>query len=344
MQTKAEKAAPAASGPPPGAAPAPPAEGSGTPQRPAVLNIRTVEANGLHWIDIQRPGRAELDWLRRTYHFHPLHLEDVMSKIQRPKLDERDDYIFVVLHWPVYNKITRLTTSSEVDIFVGKDYLITSHAGHLRPLLRLFQQCLDDPELRARAVGRSPGYLFYRIIDRLVDYCFAPLNKIDTNIEQVEDLIFGDNVRRTVYEISLIRRDIIAFRRIVKPQIAVMASLERRANALAPLLGMGMDEYFSDLNDHLSKIWDTLEDHRDVIEGLSDTNDSLTNTRINSTVRLLTMITAVMLPLLLVAALYSLNANALLLSKDLTGFALTLAVMAVIAVGMLAYFKWRRWI
>src|SRR5436190_118862 len=96
---------------------------------------------------------------------------------QPPKLDERDDYIFLVLHWPIYNKITRLTTANEVDIFLGKDYVITSHSGHLRPLLRLFQQCLDDEEVRDRVLRRSSGYLFYRIMDKLVDYCFAPLNK-----------------------------------------------------------------------------------------------------------------------------------------------------------------------
>src|SRR5690348_4994869 len=131
-----------------------PAPTGGAAPRPAVLNIRTIQEQGLTWIDIQRPGRAEIDWLRSHYHFHPLHLEDVVSKIQRPKLDERDDYLFLVLQWPVYNKITRLTTASEVDIFIGKDFLITIHAWHLRPLLRYFQQCLDDEEVRNRAMRR----------------------------------------------------------------------------------------------------------------------------------------------------------------------------------------------
>src|SRR4051794_27324348 len=111
-----------------------PAATPGAAARPAVLNIRTVQERGLTWVDIQRPGRPEIDWLRSHYHFHPLHLEDVISKIQRPKLDEREDYLFMVLHWPIYNKITRLTTSSEVDIFVGASFLITIHSGHLRPL------------------------------------------------------------------------------------------------------------------------------------------------------------------------------------------------------------------
>jgi magnesium transporter len=191
---------------------------------------------------------------------------------------------------------------------------------------------------------RSSGYLFYRIMDKLVDYCFAPLNKIDSNIEQVEDLIFGDNVRQTVYEISLIRRDIISFRRIVKPQIAVMSSLERKASSLAPLLGGGLDEYFSDLNDQMAKMWDTLEDHKDVIEGLSDTNDSLTNTRINDVIKLLTILSVVLLPLTLVSSIYGMNFEHLPMSDDPYGFWITMAAMVAIAAGMLIYFKLRHWI
>jgi magnesium transporter len=312
--------------------------------RQAVLNIRTVQANGLTWVDIQRPGRAEIEWLRKHYGFHPLHLEDVISKIQRPKLDERDDYIFLVLHWPVYNKITRLTTASEVDIFIGKDYLITIHAGHLRPLLRYFQQCVDDEEIRNRAMRRSSGYLLYRILDKLIDYCFAPLNKIDQNIETIEDMIFADNVRQTVYEISLIRRDIIAFRRVIKPQIGVVASLERRESALAPLLGEDLGEYFSDLSDHMAKIWDTLEDDKDVIEGLSDTNNSLTNTRINDVIKVLTILSVVLLPLTLLSSIYGMNFDNLPLSTHPAVFWIALVAMGIIAAAMLAYFKFRRWI
>ena len=135
----------------------------------------------------------------------------------------------------------------------------------------------------------------------------ASLNKIDQNIEQVEDMIFSENARQTVQEISLIRRDIIAFRRVIKPQIAVIASLDRRAVALRHLLGEDLSEYFSDLNDHLAKIWDTLEDYKDVIEGLSDTYNSLTNTRINDVIKVLTILSVILLPLTLVSGIYGMN-------------------------------------
>jgi magnesium transporter len=309
------------------------------------LNIRSVQFGGVTWLDVQRPGQAEIEWLQTQYpNFHPLHFDDIVSRIQRPKLDERTDYLFMVLHFPVFNKITRLTTASEVDIFAGPHYVITVHSGHLRPLLRLFDQALTDLDIRSAVMGRGSGYILYTIIDKLVDYCFPILNKIDQHIEEVEDLIFSENMRQTVQEISLIRRDIIAFRRVIKPQISVISSLDRRSVALTPLLGEDLSEYFGDLNDHLAKIWDTLEDYKDVIEGLSDTYNSLTNTRTNDVIKVLTILSVVLLPLTLVSGIYGMNFDVLPLRAHPYGFWVTLGIMATIVVLMLAYFKFRRWI
>jgi magnesium transporter len=316
-----------------------------TQGRRETLNIRQVQHSPVTWYDVQRPGQAEIAWLQAHYpNFHPLHFDDIVSRIQRPKLDERSDYLFMVLHFPVFNKITRLTTASEVDIFAGPGYVITVHSGHLRPLMRLFDQVRDDADTRATLLGRGSGFLLYTLVDKLVDYCFPILNKIDQNVEQVEDMIFSENMRQTVYEISLLRRDIIAFRRIIKPQISVIAGLERRSVVLTPLFGEDLSEYFSDLNDHLAKIWDTLEDYKDVIEGLSDTNNSLTSTRINDVIKVLTILSVVLLPLTLLSGIYGMNFDVLPLRENPYGFWITLGAMVVVVVLMLAYFKLRKWI
>jgi magnesium transporter len=157
-------------------------------------------------------------------------------------------------------------------------------------------------------------------------------------------VIFSENARQTVQEISLIRRDIIAFRRVIKPQISVIASLDRRAQALLPLLGEDLSEYFGDLNDHLAKIWDTLEDYKDVIEGLSDTYNSLTSTRINDVIKVLTILSVILLPLTLVSGIYGMNFAVLPGAEHPYGFWITLGIMGVIVLAMLAYFKFRRWI
>ncbi|MDQ3929791.1 MAG: magnesium transporter CorA family protein, partial [Chloroflexota bacterium] len=218
---------------PRGAAPA-----TGTPH---ALNVRQLAQGPLTWVDIVHPTESEIEWLRRRYNFHPLHLDDTLSKIQRPKIDDAEDYTFIVMHFPVYSRLVRVTTPSEVDIFLGSNYVITVHAGNLKPLSRFFEQCQADPALREKVMGRSVGYLLYQVVDKLVDYCFPILNKIDLNIEKVEDEIFEERVRHTVQEISIIRRDIIAFRRIIKPLLPVIVSLERKHR---PILNEDMEEYF----------------------------------------------------------------------------------------------------
>ena len=312
------------------------------PASPRPLDVRTITYNGITWVDIDRPGQAEIEWLRATYGFHPLHLEDTVSKTQRPKIDDTDDYTFIVTHFPVYSKLVRQTTASEVDIFVGASFLITAHQGNLKPLVRLFKQCAEEHEQRARFMGRSTGYLLYTIFDRLVDYCFPILSKIDENIEQIEDEIFKENVRRTVQEISIVRRDIISFRRIVKPLIPVVNSLERKHR---PFLHEDMEEYFGDVSDGLSRIWDTLEEFKEVIEGLSDTISTLTNNRINDIIRVLTLISVILLPLTLISGIFGMNVP---LPEPLGdshwSFELILGSMVVVMIAMLAFFRWRKWI
>ncbi|HST04153.1 MAG TPA: magnesium/cobalt transporter CorA [Chloroflexia bacterium] len=304
------------------------------------LNIQTISHNDITWVNLVHPGEAEIEWLQKTYGFHPLHLDDTLSKIQRPKIDDEDNYTFIVMHFPVYSKLVGVTISSEVDIFVGANFIITAHAGNLKPLTRLFKQCVEDPDLRAKAMGRSTGYLLYIIVDRLVDYCFPILNKIDLNIEHVEDDIFEEQARQTIQQISVIRRDVIAFRRIIKPLMPVMASLERKNR---PFLNEDMEDYFGDIADHLGKIWDTLEDYKEVIESLSDTMSALTNNRINEIIKVLTIISVILLPLTLISGIYGMNIN-LPVANNPLAFEIVLGSMIIVVAAMLAFFRWRKWI
>lgn len=304
------------------------------------LNLQTVRHGKITWVNIERPTKDEIEWLRQNYPFHPLHLDDCLSKIQRPKIDEHEEYLFIVLHFPVFNKMARVTVASEVDIFVGPDYFVTVHAGDIKPLRRMFQESLGSPTVRQELMGKSTGYLLYRVVDRLVDYCFPILNKIDANIEAVEDTIFEEDVRQTVRDISMIRRDIINFRRIIKPQIPVIASLEHKE---MPFLQEDLEAYFGDISDHVAKIWDILEDYKEVVEGLADTNDSLTSYRLNEVMKILTTISVIILPMTLVSGIYGMNIQLPFMEHPMA-FLMVVGFMVVMAVGMLFYFRKKGWV
>lgn len=308
---------------------------------PKELRVETVEHNKLRWINIERPTNDEIGWLHQNFEFNPLHLEDVTSRVQRPKIDDYEDYIFIVLHFPVHNKSERATTSSEIDIFLGPDFIITIHDGKLRMLNRLFEQCKNNSGKKHGVLGRTPSFALYRIIDVLVDYCFPIINKLGEKLEDIDDKIFNlASNSDTLYDISVLRRDIISFRRIIKPQISILASLEHRKRTADH---EEMEAYFSDITDHIGKIWDSLEEYKEIIEGLSATYDSLTSHRLNQIIKTLTLISVMLLPLTLISGLYGMNVP-LPLSQEPWAFVLIMIFLVLTASSMLLFFRYRKWI
>ena len=312
-----------------------------TKKEEAQLNLQTITYGGLTWVDIAPPTERETAYLAENYHFHPLDLDDCLSRIQRPKIDEYPDYLFLVFHFPVFHKEARVTNSSQLSIFIGKDYLITLHKGQLRPLVALFRDCQIDEEARQEHFSQGPGYLLYRIIDRLVDYCLPILNKIGDNIEQVEDNIFSSRLMpRAIEEISMLRRDVISFRRIIWPMRAVIGGLERKVRSFTP---MDLSVYFGDMIDHVDKIWDGLDEYKEIIEGLNDTHDSLATNRTNEVMRMLAIIATILLPLTVVASLYGMNVP-LPFQDSHYSFVFVFVIWAAIVSGILYFFRRHRWI
>jgi len=307
-------------------------------------NIRSIKQGKLTWFYIEKPTSNEVAFLAQRFHFHHLDLDDILSRIQRPKIDEYEDYLFMVLHFPVFDKQNRITRPSEMDIFIGENYVVTVHcSGDLKPLAKFFQECETDKESRERYLGRSSGFLLYHILDRMVSSCFPILDKLTQNIDDVEDIILTKPVPETVQEISLIRRDLISFRRVVHPQIAVIETLEREEY---PFFKEDQEVYFGDIADHIRKIWDGLEDCKEVVDGLADTSNWLTSHRIQEIMRILTIIMGVLAPPTLIASIYGMNiplpggVN----SGSLLPLGILLALMAMIAGGIFFYMRHRRYL
>jgi len=305
------------------------------------LNLESLTWGELTWVNIERPTERETEYLAQHYPFHPLDLDDCLSRIQRPKIDEYKEYLFLVLHFPVFNIEARVTTPSQVSVFISENYLITLHKGELKPLVKLFKECQIDEESRQENFSQGSGYLLYRVVDRLVDYCLPILNKIGDNIERTEDNIFSSSgMPRAIEDISLLRRDVISFRRIIWPMRAVIGSLEPKIRRFTK---MDMAVYFGDMTDHVDKIWDGLDEYKEVIEGLNATHDSLATNRTNEVMRMLTIIATILLPLTVVASVYGMNIP---LPFQNSGYSLVfvLLIWIVIVSGMLYFFRRHHWI
>ncbi len=305
------------------------------------LNIELLTWNNLTWVNIEQPTERETEYLAQHYPFHPLDLDDCLSRIQRPKVDEYPDYLFLVFHFPVFNKEARVTTPSQLSVFIGKDYLITLHKGELKPLVKLFRECQIDEETLHENFSQGSGYLLYHITDRLVDYCLPILNKIGDNIERVEDAIFSQRMPRAIREISILRRDVISFRRIIWPMRAVIGSLKPRVHRFTDT---DMAVYFDDMVDHVDKIWDGLDEYKEIIEGLNDTHDSLATNRTNEVMRMLTIIATVLLPITVVASIFGMNIPLGPFGDSKLSFLYVFLICLAIIGGMLYFFRRQRWI
>ncbi len=304
------------------------------------LNLESLTFGDLTWVNIEHPTEREIEYLAQNYPFHPLDLDDCLSRIQRPKIDEYKDYLFLVFHFPVFNQEKHVTAPSQVSVFIGEKYLITLHKGELKPLVKLFRECQIDDESRQENFSQGSGYLLYRIIDRLVDYCLPILNKIGNNIEDVEDDIFADEMPRAIRQISMLRRDIISFRRIIWPMRAVIGSLETKVRRFTKI---DLVVYFGDMVDHVDKIWDGLDEHKEIIEGLNDTHDSLATNRTSEVMRMLTIIATILLPITVVASVFGMNISLPFQHSDYSLLFVVL-IMIVIIGGMLYFFRRQHWI
>jgi magnesium transporter len=307
-------------------------------------NIHSITERKLTWFYIEKPTSNEVEFLAQRFHFHPLDLDDVLSRIQRPKIDEYEDYLFMVLHFPVFDKENRITRPSEMDIFIGENYVVTVHcSGDLKPLAKFFQECETDKESRGRYLGRSSGFLLYHILDRLVSSCFPILDKLTQNIDDIQDAIFTKAVFETERQISLIRRDLISFRRVVHPQIAVIETLEKEEY---PFLKEEQEIYFGDVADHIRKIWDGLEDCKEVADGLAVTSHWLTSDRIQEIMRVLTIAMIMTLPTALLTSFYGMNIPLPggLVPGSLRSFCILLSIIVLISLGLFFFLRHRRWI
>jgi magnesium transporter len=306
------------------------------------LNVSEVTLGDLTWVNIVGPSLAEMEYLRQRFDFHTLALDDCMSRVQLPKVDDYDEqqYLFLVLHFPLFDREMRLTVPSQVSIFVGRDYVVTVHRGDLRPLVKLFQDCETSEPVRQSLMGLSVGYLLYRILDALVDYCFPILRKVIEAVDNLEMRILDVRARGLVRELSMVERDMISYRRIVRPQIAVLEQLERHEY---PFLKLDPDVYFGDLADHMRRIHEELEGLNAVLDTFYNTHSTLITHHTNEVIRVLTIIGTVMLAPVLISGLYGMNVP-LPMEGSIWALPVLLGISAVASAGMLAFFRFRRWI
>jgi magnesium transporter len=300
-----------------------------------------VEAAGLRWINIEEPRLADRLWLGETFGFHELDLEDVASHNQRPKVDEYEDYLFIVMQFPRYDKDAGRLHAAELDIFLGPDYVITLPNDEILPLPAMLERAKARDDIREQLMSKGSGFLLYQILDRCVDASFPMLGQLGRKLRRLEDDIFeGGRSFEIVRDISNAKQEIINFRSVIRPQRAVFRALER---AKQRYLSEELDIYFDDLTDASERIWDVLENFKEIAEGLESSNESVISHRVNDALRVLTAFSVILLPQTLIASVFGMN---VLFPGEGTrdAFWWLLLLMVAITIGLLVFFRRRGWL
>jgi len=301
--------------------------------------MRQIETKNITWIDFLEPSADEVLALKKMK-IQPLALEEFSTPSARPKASLYGNCLYLTVHIPLFDKLNRRTYPSELDIVMTDTHLITGHDQDIFQLREFFTKLQRSKNLREKYMSQSPGYLLYYILETLLESCFPKIDHINKNLDKIEEEIFKGNEREMVHEISFVKRDILNFRRTLKPQKSVLESLARDNY---PILEPELRPYFQDLVGTNIRVWSALENAKETIESLEDTNDALLSNKLNYTMKVLTIFSAIFLPMTVISNILAMSAP-IPWGHSPLGFWIWIGIMLLVSLITVLIFRLKHWI
>jgi len=263
-----------------------------------------VEHNKIIWKNLANPDFQDLDFLDKELRVSRLVLADLIGFNKRPKIEEFDHYLFLVIHFPVFDEATRKTTPTEIDFIITRDMVLTVYQNENPILVKLFEDLKNDEDLRPEYF-KNAGWLLFSILDKMIDSCLPMLDHIHEKIETIEEQVFDGKEKEMLKEIAFVKRDIIDFRRTIKPQRSV---LELLAKKTARFFQDNLEIISQEVIGSEVRVWNTLENHKEMIEAIESTNGNLLSFQINQVMHILTFFSIVLFSLTFIAGFFSMKA------------------------------------
>jgi magnesium transporter len=302
--------------------------------------MEMVKHGDLIWHYIIGPSADDILEIQEMYKLHPLIIEEFSTPTLRPKAAEFDNALFLSIHIPLFDTENKTTYPAEIDIVICENVLITSHDHEIFQLEEFFEALKNEKEKRELYMSQSPGALLRFVIEMLLETCFPKLDHISQKLDMVEEEIFAGNEKEMVFEISLVKRDILNFRRTMKPQRSVFESMAQKD---FKLIEPGLKPYYQDLIGTNIRIWNNLESAKETVESLEETNNSLLSNKLNLTMKVLTIFSAVMLPMTVYSNVLAMSAD-IPFGKNPYGFWIHMVIMALLSIFTISVFKIKKWL
>ena len=298
----------------------------------------TPDPKVLHWIDLDCPTPEEARILEDPFHFHPLAIEDCLVDVNHPKVDDYESYVFLIVHAVGFDHQSSEFRTSELDMFLGPNYLVSHHEGPIAGVTSAAEQCARG---LITSLPRGVDFLTYQILDQLFEQYVPNLDLLEDRIERVQGEVFEAKGPGVLEQIFDLKRDVSQLRRICTPERELVHRLSRGEFAI---IGAKATVYFRDIYDNLYRIVDASYQYHDMIQGLLDAYLSVVNNRLNETMKRLAAIGAVFAAVTVIAGIYGMNFEHMPELHWKYGYFLALGLMLSASAGLLWWFRRKEWI
>jgi magnesium transporter len=293
--------------------------------------------DGLIWVDIEDVTDEDGELLTGVFSFHPLAVADCISKdIHPPKIDDFDDYLFIILHGINYHTDSEIVETTELALFLGKNYVITGHDVPMRSISSVLDRIPKDERLMRRGVD----FLAHDIMDALVNNMMPTIEEMDDKTDQLEVKALHEPGRDILMSIMQLKRSILTLTRVILPQREIMNGLSRGEYAL---ISERAQIYYRNIYDHLVRLEMLTVGLRDMAESVLSTHLSSVSNRMNEVMKVLTLIATIFIPLTFITGIYGMNFANMPELGWRYGYFVVLTVMGAIGISLMVYFKKRRW-
>lgn len=303
--------------------------------------MTTIKTQNVTWIDIKNPSPKELKFISENYNIHPLIIDGLENQTVRSRAEDFNGYIYLVMHFPVYNESKKISEPVEIDFIITPDTLISVRYEDLEPLDEFLKKSRPLNSLHKKYVmGKSSIYLFHHIIKTVYEFSSRQLDHMDEKIIDIEEAIFSGRQKEMLLALSLARSDVLNFLRAFKPHDSVLESLLARSDSFESKAR----PYIVDLLGEHHRVLNQAESNRETVEGLQATNSALLEHRTNEIMKILTAVTFIVAPLTLIVNLFGMSSKNLPI-VDLPYFFWIISIsMLALALGFYAFFKSKKWL
>ncbi|PID52557.1 MAG: hypothetical protein CR972_01415 [Candidatus Moraniibacteriota bacterium] len=303
--------------------------------------MKIVTHEKITWIDMPNPSQGNIEYIREKFNVHPLAIEEFTTPTYRARATKYSNCLFLTIHIPLFDAEKRTTYAAEIDILLTKTHLITGHQKEIYQLDKFFSDLEKSEGKRRTYMIHSTAHLLYEVFKVLAESCFPRLDHVTKHIDRIQEEVFNGHEREMVREISVVKRDILNFRRTMMPQRSIIESIIAQPNGVVP---EDIKAYYQDLIGTNIRLWNDLESAKETVTSLEKTNNSLLSEKINQRMRIITVFSVLWIPITIYLSFFSLNAPNMPLSNNPFAVLIHIIAMIVIVALTFAIFKKARWI